>query len=50
MCAQGDVESLVGDQVIKQLNDDKKQVTKKENGGIMHYLSKGIKKVAGANP
>ena len=49
MYTQGDVESLVGDQVIKQLKDEK-QTTKKEVGGIMHYFSRGIKKVAGAKP
>lgn len=49
MHTQTDVECLVGDQVIKQLQDDKKPTTKKEVGGIMRYLSKGLKKVAGAN-
>ena len=50
MNTQGDVECLVGDQVIKQLNNDNKPTTRKEVGGIIRYLSKGIKKVAGANP
>ena len=50
MCIQRDVECLVGDQVIKQLKDDKPTTKTKKEGGIMRYLSKGIKKVAGANP
>jgi len=40
---------LVGDQVVKQLRDEK-QTSKKEAGGIICYLSKGIKKVAGTKP
>ena len=42
------MECLVGDHVFQQLKDDTKKINRK-SGGIMHYLSRSIKKVAGTN-